>query len=98
MVGGAELSPAGFHGMALVDLGPLMYPGATRITGAYPVVPYSTSALDTARARVTGLSRFENTDSAPDESIADAESGGGGARDKGTKGGKDKGVWHHWYA
>ncbi|KAG7276081.1 hypothetical protein CRUP_035157, partial [Coryphaenoides rupestris] len=34
-----------FHGVAYVDMGPLLYPGATRIRGAYRVHPFSESDL-----------------------------------------------------
>ena len=30
-----------FHGVAYVDMGPLLYPGATRIRGTYRVHPFS---------------------------------------------------------
>ncbi|KAM3868524.1 cilia- and flagella-associated protein 70 [Diretmus argenteus] len=39
-----------FHGVAYVDMGPLLYPGATRIRGAYRVLPFSeTDLLDKAK-------------------------------------------------
>ncbi|CAL8297817.1 unnamed protein product [Lota lota] len=34
-----------FHGVAYVDMGPLLYPGATRIRGTYRVHPFSESDL-----------------------------------------------------
>ncbi|XP_029924218.1 cilia- and flagella-associated protein 70 [Myripristis murdjan] len=34
-----------FHGVAYVDLGPLLYPGVTRIRGAYRVHPFSETEL-----------------------------------------------------
>ncbi|KAK0151316.1 Cilia- and flagella-associated protein 70 [Merluccius polli] len=37
--------PISFHGVAYVDMGPLLYPGATRIRGTYRVQPFSESDL-----------------------------------------------------
>ncbi|XP_059899469.1 cilia- and flagella-associated protein 70 isoform X1 [Gadus macrocephalus] len=34
-----------FHGVAYVDMGPLLYPGATRVRGTYRVHPFSESDL-----------------------------------------------------
>ncbi|XP_056439457.1 cilia- and flagella-associated protein 70 [Gadus chalcogrammus] len=34
-----------FHGVAYVDMGPLLYPGATRVRGTYRVYPFSESDL-----------------------------------------------------
>ncbi|XP_036408678.1 cilia- and flagella-associated protein 70 [Megalops cyprinoides] len=37
---GEEEAPISFHGVAYVDLGPLLYPGAKRIRGAYLLRPF----------------------------------------------------------
>jgi hypothetical protein len=43
----------GFYGMALVDVGPMLYPGATMLRGAYPIVPFDPAAVGSANVSVT---------------------------------------------
>lgn len=50
---GEEDSVPGCHGVAYVDISSLLYPGATQITGAFPVVPYD----DAEMLEKTGRSR-----------------------------------------
>ncbi|XP_006637093.3 cilia- and flagella-associated protein 70 isoform X1 [Lepisosteus oculatus] len=38
--GGEDDGQISFHGVAYVDMAPLLYPGVKRIRGAYPVVPF----------------------------------------------------------
>ncbi|KAJ3609118.1 hypothetical protein NHX12_023644, partial [Muraenolepis orangiensis] len=46
-----------FHGVAYVDMGPLLYPGATRIRGAYRVHPFSESDLLAKAKRTVSVLR-----------------------------------------
>ena len=32
-----------YHGVAYIDMAPLLYPGATQIKGVFKVIPYSES-------------------------------------------------------
>ncbi|KAJ8346043.1 hypothetical protein SKAU_G00302360 [Synaphobranchus kaupii] len=50
---GEEEVPISFHGVAYVDLAPLLYPGAKRIRGAYPLSPFYESDLE-AKTKRTG--------------------------------------------
>ncbi|XP_026559918.1 cilia- and flagella-associated protein 70 [Pseudonaja textilis] len=44
-VAGAEEDPISFHGVAYVNLVPLLYPGVKRIRGAFRVLPYHDSEV-----------------------------------------------------
>ncbi|XP_061080149.1 cilia- and flagella-associated protein 70 [Conger conger] len=53
----AEEEPLSFHGVAYVDLGPLLYPGAKRIRGAYPLWPFYESDLEAKTKRTASVLR-----------------------------------------
>ncbi|XP_056141224.1 cilia- and flagella-associated protein 70 [Lampris incognitus] len=46
-----------FHGVAYVDMGPLLYPGASRIRGAYRVFPFTDADLRAKTKRTVSVLR-----------------------------------------
>ena len=48
-----------YHGVAYIDMAPLLYPGATQIKGAFKVVSYSESEYNTKVFRKNLYSFFE---------------------------------------
>ena len=44
-----------FHGVAYVDMQPLLYPGATQLRGAYKIHPYVESEFQTKTKRKGGI-------------------------------------------
>jgi len=49
-------SSISFHGVAFINLAPLLYPGTKRIRGAFKVVAYTDYALNEKTKRKTGIS------------------------------------------
>uniref|UniRef100_A0A8C4WP73 Cilia and flagella associated protein 70 n=1 Tax=Eptatretus burgeri TaxID=7764 RepID=A0A8C4WP73_EPTBU len=49
--------PISFHGVAFVDMAPLLYPGVQLVHGAYPVTSYSDTALFEKTKRSCGVAR-----------------------------------------
>ncbi|KAJ8251492.1 hypothetical protein GJAV_G00221940 [Gymnothorax javanicus] len=52
-----EEMPISFHGVAYVDLAPLLYPGAKRIRGAYPLWPFYEADLEAKTKRTASILR-----------------------------------------
>ena len=48
-----------YHGIAYVNLTPLLYPGATRLRGAYPIQPYIDSEVSEKTKRSLGTSTLD---------------------------------------
>ena len=56
-----------YHGMALVDVGALLYPGTTSFSGAFPVFPYSEAKVTEA---LTGIKAPANEGEADEDGSA----------------------------
>eukprot|EP00118_Oscarella_pearsei_P027440 m.311063 g.311063 ORF g.311063 m.311063 type:complete len:1084 (+) comp59046_c0_seq1:3-3254(+) len=56
---GVEESQPSHHGVAYVNLTPLLYPGATQLRGAYPIQPYIESEVSEKTRRSQGTSTLE---------------------------------------
>ncbi|CAB1342468.1 unnamed protein product, partial [Coregonus sp. 'balchen'] len=75
--GGEDETQLSFHGVAYVDMAPLLYPGARRIRGAYRLYPFYDSDL-LVKGRGRALSSVGSCKAAPSKMF-----------DGGHKGGKD---------
>ncbi|XP_044211098.1 cilia- and flagella-associated protein 70 isoform X1 [Thunnus albacares] len=84
-----------FHGVAFVDMGRLLYPGVTRIRGAYSIRPFSeTELLNKAKRSVSVLKKQAKAAASQLKARAGSAAGScksraGKALDGGNKGAKD---------
>ncbi|XP_067859836.1 cilia- and flagella-associated protein 70 [Heptranchias perlo] len=52
-----EEGPISFHGVAYINMAPLLYPGVKHIRGAYPIVPFSEADIYEKTKRKRSLNR-----------------------------------------
>ncbi|KAL8608639.1 hypothetical protein ACOMHN_002868 [Nucella lapillus] len=83
-------SALGFHGVAFLDMAPLLYPGVKRIRGAYKVLPYTDHLLQEKTKRRIGIAEEAarmamNQLHRSTASPAPKKGGGGGKEKEGEK-------------
>lgn len=77
--GKEEESITGYHGVAYIDLAPLIYPGVSKIRGAYLLQPYNEGEMQNAVNRTTALTdEIKKSIAGINQSNSTVGKGGGG--------------------